>query len=1351
MAFVAPLAGAALGGLLTGWAGWGLSVGWLVGSWLFGPKAEYENQVFDPGAEEMPTFNQALRGSTIPIMFGTNRVSCQVVWQNNFTTIRHESKKGGGGGKGGGSGMGNKGGGPETTNVTYEYKWDLMFNLGMVGETNNLFGGWLATERLNDATLASILDNSGSYTSFFRSATDRPNNAELSFEEGFFHGGNNTADVLQDGWAHFESVTGGPYRFPSTVYIGFKQLNLGSSARVPQMSFEIGPGEISLTTDSEFYGTISNNTTITDDAGHGPNGDIIKGSDGTLYMRVGSVIGEDDTGSWPLFQELMKLSDNSVSDYMTKERMFNDTSAWTTLVLGAYTDYNLGGCAGTIADKNLAIFAMSGQTAAVTLEWVFAIYSVDANGLYSYEGGFVTRTNNLAWPGKIPTFQVYGLAEDDDPVIMISDVTISSYNSFGLWSLPSINTMKAKTLNEYAATTNPLGDRSSLFNGTITDMVGDDYQTYLPQYGVNGVLKTNMGNVLPAINISSLGLPIIESVIHWHLNSDVMRYTVDNYPSATGSSFFVYSLSADYPVGAILEFNLYKSASSGFVTLADSWTVVNCKYLDTGGNIIAPFSGDDAFDRDGNLNVYWAYHPIWQIQKLTTGVAAGATLIGMWKYSSVAQSLSNTNYQYFSPRLTYTKFMGFIWNPIAQTATRYFQQETDVGSYQFYTGGLTMGEYQASGYFNETDSTIYRTSFAGSLDDHKVAVIGSINIGGGEDVTPPYIIYQVLTSEIFGMNYTADDIDLPSYQLAVQYCEAQNIKISVQYRREESTLGIIDELLTVYGGFLTDSGGKIRFGLQEYTSSPIRTIDNDNLRIEKDGEAPVKITKGARQDTYNKVKVNYFDRDLEYRQNFIEIADEVDMDINGVRAQEYPAKFVMSEATANKIAVRALWGNLYARDIYEFMLGPKDADLEPGDVITLVDSFNQNLSAGKQVRIVEWQETQPLLFRVRAVDEIEYINNGSVDASSSTEAPDKNTLFGPAAPPAYTSMYELPKEFQGADAKLFVGYRQQNAAMGARLYLSADGVSYSQMDDIQPFIISGIMAEGLPNRDVGYVEENVEVYLMPDTRSSAFNPSTPTYCQTFALEDASENTRALGASAIWINSEMMAYEGVNLLAQNHYRFDRLYRGWGGTHIQAHNSGDTWWRQGGGVFLQTLNADKVGNLIYYKVQPYNFAGVGYNISSIEARTYQVQGTYWRPQNPGALRTYVQSPGSYVTIQSEDLNFITKKQVVAGGSPVQIEWPDTSRDSGYGALGYDYLTYGGFAADTTSHQYRVQVYSSDGTTVVRCTTVSTLAFLYTVDANSTDFNGWAGSFQVKVTPYNTLGDSLRSRTKILELFE
>lgn len=1350
MAFIAPIAGAALGGLLTGWAGWGLSVGWLVGSWLFGPKAEYENQVLDTGAEEMPTFNQALRGSTMAILFGTNRVSSHIVWQNDFTTIRHESNKGGGGGKFGGSGMGNKAGGPETTEVTYTYKWDLMFHAGMVGEGYNLFGGWLGPERLNDATLLAIIGGSGGSAGFFTNPEGRPQNAELSFESAFFHAGNATGDANADNWSNFETVEGGTYRWPYTVYIGFKQLNLGSSARVPQLTWEIGPGDISITSeDAVFKFTQDGAGTIQNFNCYGPNGNTFTGEDGEVY--TGEAIG----GRFDIWKQ-----DGTFVYTIDKDDVYTDMAAAGFTIVGSASDAQYWTCSGVISGTNYIYVAVGTEVSPVKLEVLFALYKVNSAGAAEYQGAFRSSYSGLAWPPAYGS-QCYrfGLGTGSDELCLMGNVTVSSYTSIVVWRLPTLNEILANNFDEYTLSgTLPINQRMFVFDGDITAFTGNGLSTTSAMGVTNpGPNIHPRGAILPFITISSLGIPSIASRLYMEYNAGHLahvRTQPSSYPAISSYASGTYSL------GIILEFPMTNPATTGPAAFVvdDVMVVANSRFVDRSGDAVYPRTLSDQYDCASIIAGSSAlnnYSTRWSVQELSTGVAAGGTLISFSKgyRNDLVLDPGAIISAGFSDG-TWGRVKAGIWNPILGTYTEYFNVVHQCGNYSGDFGKSLISNYQIYTRAQHLDEDytykLYQTSFDVYEDKFSMYTIGTVNIGGGTDVSPPYIIYQILTSEVFGIGFTADDIDLTSYGLAVQYCQSEEIEVSVQYRREEGALAIIDELLSLYGGFLTDKGGKIYFGLQQFTQSPVRTINNEHLVIEQDGEAPVRVTKGARQDTYNRVKVNYFDRNLEYRQNFVELSDEVDMDINGVRPQEYPAKFVMSEATALKIATRALWGNLYARDIYDFKLGPKDADLEPGDVITLVDSYNSNLSGGKQVRIVEWQETQPLIFRCKAVDEIEWVNASSTAADSATEV-GSNPLFGPAAPPADFQMYELPKEFQGADARLFVGYRQQSATMGARLYVSADGASFTQTDDVQPYIISGILKEGLPNRDVGYVEENIEVYLMPDTRSTAFNPSTPTYCQTFALEDSSANGRALGASALWINSEMIAYEGINLLGQNHYRFDKVYRGWGGTHIQGHSSGDTWWRHAGGVFTQALNVDKVGNLFYYKVQPYNFAGVGYNISSIDAKTYQIQGTYWKPQNPGALRTFVQSPGSYVTIQSEDLNFITKKKVIAGGSPVQIEWPDASRESGYGALGNGYLTYGEFITDTTSHQYRIQVYSSDGSTVVRCTTVSTLAFLYTVDNNSTDFNGWAGNFRVKVTPYNTYGDSLRSRTKILELFE
>lgn len=1310
MALALPLLGAAAGGILTSGAGWAISAGWLIGSWVMNATNKKKNQIFDPGAEEMPTFNQALRGATIAVTFGTNRVSTNIVWQKNFTTIRHEKKGAGGGGKFGGSGMGAKGGGGGTGQDTYEYKWDLLAHAGMSFEPVSLYGGWLGADRLNSETLLAIINNSSSgYSSFFLSNVDRPQNASLSFDEAYFFGAQPTSDTIVSNWPYFETQEGGPYRWPYTFYVGFKQLNLGEHAVVPQLSWEIGPGDVSIT----FSTAAIDIWSVSSTGASGPRAGLFLGNDGVRYQ-----LKRDHKGA-------VRNIDTQTTLITISDARFNTDAV--SFGLDNYNYVNLPAC---IHISNSNYFLVTGYEIGLFTHsyhcWL--LYEIDSTGNLNCVGGYEGDNTSLvlcsAWS---PAF-IYGQGTEDDPIFIIGEDNTGEY----MLRLPSINQMKIG-LQELGS--NQYGNRLKKLNGNVSGILDSffpNFTSYRPFY------KTPCF-ALPTVNLD-LGLPNWGTTVFFYIGRSDAQYAANN-PADNAT---MQSIIASTPNGGIWGFTV--NYALGVVTFG-ALTNYTSKFTDRFSEAqVIPFADSGYLLNETTQSNADDYDPTPQVQKLTSGVAAGATLLCFWKNISYAGGDRGSTG-------AYTRLKAFLWNPFSASAAQYFDQQGAFAN-SVSDWGVASSDYTLnaiSGWYNEAASEILVGGEINglSLDKQFADKFGDLNVGGGADVYPPYIIKAILTDPVIGAGLPSSVIDQSSYELALQYCVSEGIKVSVQYRREENLLSVITELLSLYGGYLIDSGGVIKFGLQEFASSTVRTIDNDHLLVDSD-EAPVQVTKGARQDVYNKVKVNYFDRDLEYRQNFVEVADEVDIDINGLRPTEFAAKFVMSEATANKIAIRTLWSNLYNRDQYTFKLGPKDADLEPGDVITLVDSFSSTLRSGKQARIVVWEERSPMKFNVTAVEEIEYITSSSLSADNASETSSRSALFGPAYPPAYFSMYELPKEFQTADGFIYVGWRQQSNAMGAHLFTSADGTSYALSATVKPYIISGILAGPLPDRDPGYMEESVEVYLMPDTRSAAFNPNSPTYCQTFALDDVQANGRALGAGAIFINSEMMAYQGVTLVAQNRYRFDRLYRGWGGTHIQGHSSGDTWFKHGAGVFATEINQDKIGSIIYYKVAPFNFAGVYYDVSSIDARTYQIQGTYWRPQNGGPLHTYVQSPGSFLTIQSEDLGVVSKKRAISGGSPVQIEWPDASRDAGYGAQGYGTGGYGRFTTDTTSTIYRVEVLSSDLSTVVRCTTVSTTAFLYSVAENSSDFNGWNGSFAVKVTPRNDYGDALRSRTKILELF-
>src|SRR5262245_24455871 len=116
---MAVLAVAFVGGAIGAWAGaalgvgasLGFGIGWAVGSYV-------GNQLFAPDAPriEGPRLVDSgipagAEGAGIPIVRGTMRVKCQVIWDNGITETTHEEEVGG------------KGGPPSATQVSYSYTW----------------------------------------------------------------------------------------------------------------------------------------------------------------------------------------------------------------------------------------------------------------------------------------------------------------------------------------------------------------------------------------------------------------------------------------------------------------------------------------------------------------------------------------------------------------------------------------------------------------------------------------------------------------------------------------------------------------------------------------------------------------------------------------------------------------------------------------------------------------------------------------------------------------------------------------------------------------------------------------------------------------------------------------------------------------------------------------------------------------------------------------------------------------------------------------------------------------------------------------------------------------------------
>jgi len=840
---------------------------------------------------------------------------------------------------------------------------------------------------------------------------------------------------------------------------------------------------------------------------------------------------------------------------------------------------------------------------------------------------------------------------------------------------------------------------------------------------------------LPEIVIT-LGISY-ETLLCFYLSKAVMDLAGG---AGTGNSMIDDDLVNDAVNGGLFYWNIGErsnfdqpsstSSKSAQATITSKATVLNSLIENM------PFTGDEDVDLDGgDGNNFYEMLPY--VEKMDNGAYIVAFHM---KYGTIeSQDIDGDGIA----EALYVKVRIYIYNPltmemtnvitgggytidtiyagIAETANRHWYVQTAIWRDRRDNSLYLLGTHNNNA--NSYPNTEPRETF--------MVKIGTLDVTGGTDVPPPYIIKQILTNDWFGLNIPDSMIDDTSYGEAYNYCVTQGFLVSTQYRRDENVLSIIEDLLSLYGGFLVVVDGKIYFKVLEFETAPVRTIDNDHLLQDQPGTPPVKITKGAKQDTFNSVKVNFIDRKLDYEQNQVTEADEVDQDLDRIRAREFPPRYVMKEKMARTMASRTLWSNLYARDTYEFKLGWKDADLVPGDVITLVDSFHTNLSGGVTARIVTWKESKRGQFDITAKQEFAYIAATSAEALDITSA--SNVQIIQRAPePRDFRMYELPAEF-ATESRLYVGWQPWGFAAGAVLHVSVDGVSYAEAQRASPYPLAGTILTGMGA--VGGSQENVDVLLFPNSDW----PTTTSYNILETLNEVSPAARAIGAGLIWIGSEMIAYQGVNLLAQNHYRFDTIFRGWGGTHIHAHNSGDLWHKHGGGVFTQEFNEDKIGTIIYYKVQPYNLAGAAYDISSIDAKTYQVLGSYWRPQVAPTPR-YIQN--------STDWRGLTKIWVTSEGD-IPIDWRDSARMAGYGVGGFGTGEYGRFTVDAISHAWRVEVVGS-GDTVVRSVSVTTAHYNYTNSLNFSDNGAWRGNIAFKVTPYNAYGDAPRTEVVSLELF-
>ena len=1315
--------GAVVGGVVGGVVGayfgmpqLGFAVGWAAGGMIGGALDPPDDQLTDMGAQAFPDYNTALRGLTIPIIFGTCRVNSQIVWQGNTEVIRNTEETGGGG----------SGGGSQTISAVYTYKIGMVCHLGMSPVPMMLYGAWVNGTRLSSTSLLNI---QGQYGDTFGSgslfAVSSANTIDLTFDAAAFYPGNHPES---DAWEPLQTALGRDIRWSGTAWVGFDGIHLGNSPTVPQLSWEVGPQqETEFTEDTDFIAS-SARAAATHTAVRGLGMD----SYGNVWVRNGTNI------------ECHVKADGSIVTYARNTlrdeliTLFDAVPGVTSVIELDATTHFLDGtnCLVMVAEviKNASL--------SLTTD-LYGVWRADAAGVLTLTGFSMAKVGYQYWSNTndfgsclVPT------GDDPEESTLLLGCMFGSSSHYRFIHLPSIAQMEniyhTQDVVWVGYTTNPYNSYTHLWGTT--------------DIGMNPGGHTFFG--LPTVDVT--GLPQ-----EFYLYAYLGKATV-NQTTAIGASAPAWVTGTFNP--ARPNGGLMRVVFPGlFVYLPTLGTTPLHRYytMETANSpfVAADGSTYDYFDDDGSyyltgmlgdalgVEADQEYEPDAYVEKQSSG-----SYLVIFKMPVQ----EDPSYVGGSDWSAYYRMRAYLYNPVSESFRELAKFKGPVWS------TADLGATPTSGMQNAIRSTylaregtrlrvagLFYGSVTGTMAPGRVAwaYFGDLSSDASADLTPPEIIYNILVNQYFGLYPSADIVDSDSYNAALDYCEANNIYVSTAYKTDESAQRHIELLLACYNGYLVvdHAQSRIKFGVHDLSNSPVRTIDNARLIRRSPDALPVKTTLGARQDTFNLIRINYLDRNLEYKQNQVDEGDEVDQDLHGMRVREFPAQFVMSELLARKMAHRALWNNLYTRDTHQFYLGWRDMDLEPGDMITLVDSFS---SLNQVVRITRWKEVERGTFEVNAVQQLLYITgvlpsavnsetwaainaSGVYSSYTSQSSPSGISITWSPPPLDAAQAYEVPYEMNYAQLPhVYIGWTAAGEAAGASLYLSPDGTSFTRVSSVEPYQLAGRLLSSVGPGQGG----PVEVVLFP---TSAWSTSSPAYYRNATLPDVTLPQMHIGAGLFWVGSEMIAYNDVTLLGQNRYRLENVYRGWGGTVPSNHSSGDRFYHHNTGVIIRQFNTDHIGQTFYYKVVPIGFAGVEYNVASVTAQAYTITGRYYLPQLPPP-------------IQYQDRRRITR--VNAGGpADIAVTWKDAARYNGYGfgGAGGNPGGFGGFTPDANTVSWGVEVVGS-GSVTVRSVSVSTPAYTYTASMNAADNGAWRGNVAFRVTPRNSYGAAPRTAVLSMELF-
>ncbi len=512
----------------------------------------------------------------------------------------------------------------------------------------------------------------------------------------------------------------------------------------------------------------------------------------------------------------------------------------------------------------------------------------------------------------------------------------------------------------------------------------------------------------------------------------------------------------------------------------------------------------------------------------------------------------------------------------------------------------------------------------------------------GCDLNPAVIIKDIIEHKRYGAGRT-DIVDTTSFDECEDYWDAENMRISIVLDEAKPWQDWVDYILSHVGGYRFNSGGKLHLGALKDESAAFTLTDDDLLQPNPESKIlppKINIAKRPQSDTFNRIEVNWTDRDNKY-DNAVAIAyDVVDKARSGtVRKQSVKLSGIHNGDLAKRMAYRFLIDALYRFSIYKFGVSFKDMLIENGDVGNISDN---DLIDTQKIRVMKVEEDRD--GRGLAITAMDDFAEHYPDISYTNQ----ESLYNPDPTITLADMTINFHEDIETD-RIYLSCTPGNASFTAGyVYRSYDDASY---DLIGRFGVDGVTGGDSNSAGTtdGFLPAHPAVTWAQD-ESILVDIGTVTGLRTDVTDDEFWNNRYLAK----IDNEIIAFKTAEETATaGVWRISNLRRGLLGTEPVAHYTGESFCTLVKDYTYKFETVD-IGRTLYFKVIA-SYGDKYQSIADVSSFSVTVQGYFARPASAALLRL------------TSDLNDGGSGDY--SGASFTLYWNLSSRSSGVGIGGHD----------------------------------------------------------------------------------